>query len=439
MRTLALLFAFSAPVFANWSTEGTYLRDSSGRVAVFRGLNVSASMKVPPFTSGFRASDLDPLPKWGINAIRLLFIWEAAEPKEGVYDRPYLTWYKNVVKEAAKRGIYVLVDIHQDAYSRFATDGCGAGFPDWTVAAPLKKPDNSDACAPWGLKELTDAQTKESFRSLYAPGSKVRARFLKMAETLVELLNDCPKVLGYDLNEPWGDWDSDLLPLYADMAGILQKKDPQKILFLEPSLGRISIAPGLTVSPNLTRPTFDHFILAPHYYDIQTLIFGKRFVDFTRSEVGKIQKQASKWNVPWAIGEFGVEPIEAQYAEWDRHFVSNFQWSYTPDWTPEARDHWNAEDTHILDSEGKFRRFRVKPFAERIAGMPKTAGESGGGYSLTWDNDPSQGTTVLFVPSSPEIQTSPPELRCRYVQNGQRVECSSPLAGTHTVRIRSKS
>jgi hypothetical protein len=83
----------------------------------------------------------------GFNAIRLMINWEGAEPvRKGVYDTDYLDSLKVVVEAAGRYGIYVLLDMHQDMFSRFlassynerpgATDDIGkllgALFPPYT-------------------------------------------------------------------------------------------------------------------------------------------------------------------------------------------------------------------------------------------------------------------------------------------------------------------
>jgi len=55
----------------------------------------------------------------GFNVVRLLVIWEAIEPKKkGEYNTEYLTYIRKIVQEAKDQGIYVLMDMHQDMFSR---------------------------------------------------------------------------------------------------------------------------------------------------------------------------------------------------------------------------------------------------------------------------------------------------------------------------------
>ncbi|MDX9722422.1 MAG: cellulase family glycosylhydrolase [Myxococcota bacterium] len=138
-----------------------YLKDSDGRYVHIRGINVSGSTKFPvteEFPSRYplptdptlkqrcqtifpmpsncipeqtvnyvgRPFDLEEADRWygqlaalGFNSVRLIMNWEAIEPQQrGVYDAAYLDYYEQLVAIARRHGLYVLVDMHQDIFSR---------------------------------------------------------------------------------------------------------------------------------------------------------------------------------------------------------------------------------------------------------------------------------------------------------------------------------
>ncbi len=127
-------------------TDRSYLRDTHGRYLMFRGINVSGSTKVPasidgkpltiadlkvpyntgkpsylgkPFAPADNDAELKKLRDAGFNVIRLLVNWEGIEPtKRGEYDQEYLKSLRAVVQKANEYGIYVLMDMHQDMFSR---------------------------------------------------------------------------------------------------------------------------------------------------------------------------------------------------------------------------------------------------------------------------------------------------------------------------------
>ncbi len=116
---LLLLLAPALVSAGELRVEGAQLRDAAGGAVILRGVNVAGNSKVPPFRGITDPRQLDPLPGFGMNLVRLLFTWEAYEPEPGVYDAAYLDYYVTTARAAAARGLYVVVDFHQDAYSRF--------------------------------------------------------------------------------------------------------------------------------------------------------------------------------------------------------------------------------------------------------------------------------------------------------------------------------
>jgi hypothetical protein len=137
--------------------QGSSFVDEHGRTLMLRGANLGGSSKVPSVPDGAthrREGFLDhrklsfvgrPFPldeadehfgrlaRWGLTFLRLLVPWEAVEHEgPGRYDGEYLDYLSTIAARAGEHGISLVIDPHQDMWSRF----CGGdGAPGWTLEA----------------------------------------------------------------------------------------------------------------------------------------------------------------------------------------------------------------------------------------------------------------------------------------------------------------
>jgi endoglycosylceramidase len=430
--------------------DGPFFRDDAGGVVILRGADVAGNAKVPPFRAITADGQLDPLPKWGMNVVRLLFTWEAYEPAPGSYDDAYLAYYEGVVDAAAARGLWVVVDFHQDAFSRAALGGCGEGFPQWALppAVTPAVPDNGPACADWGQRMLGDPDLKTTWDAFYADSNGARTRYLAMIARVAAALRDRPAVVGYDLlNEPGGDERTQIGPLYEDAARAVRAVHPAAMVFVSPA--NITSAGDAT---NLVRPTFDNFAYAPHYYDPTLILFHGWQGSDESAAFTEMTGTARAWGVPLFLGEWGAPPsvdevggyLGAIGRQLDLALASAAQWAYTPGWTAAAKDGWDVEDFSIVDDSGATRaNFRARPFARRIAGTPTAlvvgdeADAKKNAMQLSWTNDPAAGATELFAPAAwfgGAVEVSADgDVSC--ARDGDLVRCTSATSGAKAVRV----
>lgn len=137
--------------------EGDRFRDTRNREVTLRGINVSGDAKFPqkprlknytkegffdgdnlsfvgnPFSIEEAHVHFSRLKRWGYNFIRYVFTWEAIEHSgPGKYDDEWIQHTIEVLRLAKNYGFYVLLDPHQDVWSRFTG---GSGAPMWTIYA----------------------------------------------------------------------------------------------------------------------------------------------------------------------------------------------------------------------------------------------------------------------------------------------------------------
>ncbi len=426
------------------SVDGRWFKDPAGRVVLLRGVNVAGNSKVPPFVPFSDMSKLDALHDWGMNVVRLVFTWEAYEPLSEEYDEAYLDALATIAEAAWARGLYVIVDFHQDGYSRHLAQGCGDGFPKWALPPEVSAdaPDNSDACHDWATKVALDNDVHTAFGAFYADTYGVRTRYLDLMARLAKRFGPIEGVIGYDLfNEPWGWEDSELAPLYEDAAVAIRAHHPDAILFVE---GHITTNTGIDQT-ELPKPTFGNFAYAPHFYESLALVSGIWSGLPTATDVAyfTMTSKADDWNVPLFIGEFGIGAtainglgyVDLQYERMNDHLASGAYWNYTPGWSAAHKDGWNGEDLSLVDDVGNTRpTFRNRAYARRITGTPTALEVSPTSITLEWQHVPALGQTEIYVPFAGAIQATGEGLGCWFEQDTV-VLCQSDDAGKKQVTI----
>ncbi len=457
---------------------GTEFVDASGARILLRGFAIQA--KMPPFRPVQSAADFDPIRGYGANVVRLHFSWEAAELVEGTYDESYFDYYRQVVDWAAERDLYVIIDFHNNAFSRWAANGCGSGFPPWAIspAVPPVPPKPNGECV--FNEEMARAiflgTDNERIWVDFLEGSHgARSRFFALTARLAQEYAAHPNVIGFDLNEPlpWntsgGGFDHALMTdFYEQWAAVIHAADPGAFVFVEPFF----IHHILFNVPTLYEPFhIDNAVYAPHYYEFGTINQGRPILPHAPS-IESIVASRQKLGIPVFVGEWGgpmggLQAIEDQLhlvvRDFDRHRFSGVRWNYSPNWTPEGLDHFHDEDYSCFDDQrlprpGCFPR----AFAPRTAGIPLSSvflhrdeslvfhpllpelsdlyRMSGTFLEHRWLHDPSMGATVLFAPvallydAPPRVATSP-GLTCEYDPAQTYLSCRSDQPGVMRVLV----
>ncbi len=157
----------------------------------------------------------------GFDVVRLVLNWSQLEPSPGHYSTTYVNRISQVVSWARQQGIYVILDMHQDQYSRYilpakktaAPSGCSPsggsdGAPRWAVFT-----DGKPGCAVDGQSALNPASSAAFYNFWHnhpvpapkgqAPGSGLQDHYIGALATLARRFEHDSAVLGYELmNEP---------------------------------------------------------------------------------------------------------------------------------------------------------------------------------------------------------------------------------------------
>jgi endoglycosylceramidase len=382
------------------------LVDTEGRVVMLRGVNarvkglfdVTWDPTQPPLMAltGFTAEDAMEMRAFGFDALRLPLNWSGIEPTaDGGFDEAYLDQVAEVVGDCAAAGVRVLLDLHQDAYSKMM-GGDGAAL--WAVQPPpatLGPP-------PGGETPALDPDVIAAFDTFFGDataGAALRARFIAMATHVAARFEGDSNVIGLEIfNEPPVDMMA-LLPFYQPALAAFREVAPDKLFAFEPSALR-NIADTAPLAP---APLGRGTAYAPHVY---TFVFNTSTeadqeamtkADLLRSEQSAAAEAAS-WDAPALVTEWGYGPTSPNAPEfftWQSELQEQFQissflwvWKELPpaDWG--CFDYDTATGGFTERAWMKKSLARVRPAA--VAGWPMTYGfdRATGEFVMTFQSDP---------------------------------------------------
>lgn len=331
--------------------------DKSGREVLLRGVNVNSlgdyHQAEPDLSPTLPVTEADwrSMASLGFSAVRVIVSWSRLEPEPGEFDTDYVAEIHDAVDQAAASGIYVILDMHQDAWGPYiatpADHDCPDGLeraigwdgaPEWATLT-----DGAETCRSPGSRESA-AAVKAAFQSFYddrvPEGGEIGIR-TALARTWGRLAGefaDQPAVAGYDLfNEPNGVERLDVqLPKYTTFVNdaITAIRDAERraggfahIVFVEPivlyPLPKSVPAAGFNGDPNLA--------FAPHHYwesitDVLTIEQG----------FGVTANASAALGMPYWVGEYGwwstddgdLEELRRYAAAEDAAIVGGAWWQW---------------------------------------------------------------------------------------------------------------
>ncbi len=422
---------------AVWS-DGTWLRDTQGRVIIVHGMNVSETAKHSPYqpftvttlTGSTLTQNLEQnfarMKGLGLNVVRLLVLWAGLEPTPGTINTGYLDQIEAEVQACKDNGLWVLLDMHQDLYSESFCFGDGA--PSW--ACDLTGYDVSQCTintsnpniALWGLN-YTLPGVRQSFQNLWddAPaldGLGLQEHYRAALQALARTFSPATNLLGYDImNEPYpGTYplftpafeQQALVPFYEKMVKGIRAADPVHVIAFEAANPLCSVATGFKtgISQTTFSREFPGLLFEPHFYPLNPVDVSSIAPGLTALKtLGLIMK------VPWLVGEFGVNyttPGSAEYLlallnSFDTCTIGWIEWSYDGDYAPGPYDttrpdmspyYPDGTPRPLTDKSGTQDFYGIdiisRPYPMLTAGTPVSIG-----YPIT--ADPGSFTTTAFT------------------------------------------
>jgi endoglycosylceramidase len=417
----------------------------------------SLDMPAPPLCQ----SDMVQMARFGFNSLRLPLSWSLLEPDRGRINQLYIARVAQVVGWAKAAGMYVIIDMHQNAYSRFVGRANPPSLPGGTTA-DLRYYTGAPAWATitdgfpseeyGGQRELNPAGLEANSNFWYDRGG-IQDEYIAAVATLAQRFKDDSTVAGYSaFNEPFLGWNlppgfEDLLlfPFYRRVidaiTGVrdglpcwtgfympsfcgyrdLGVHDLHHLFFMEPGLLRqVTDFPthlGLPVSsyPNLVLSIHVY----THKYTIDALLNKTQSPDQATYPWGGYdqtyalgRREAKAIHAALFVSEFGFPPsaagnqvIASQLGEMEQHRVGFAFWT----WMENGAGNWSMFDSATpnqipvrpsgcLRPDRERLLARVYPIASADPNFTYLYDASTGGFSLRAQGRPGDDTTLVYIP-----------------------------------------
>jgi len=331
--------------------DGAVFRDGQGRQLLFRGYNAKINgIFDAQFSDGrtpnetfpdFDETSAQKFEELGFDAMRLTINWSALEPFPQQYSDAFFTKVDAVMDMAHRHHFYVLLDMHQDAYSKEIGED---GAPLWAIT-PKPLP-SQILSGPSDDSRRTSEIVLEAGFNFFAneqasDGRALQDAFIAAVSKIAERYAFDPAVIGFeDFNEPVVLSQDELDAFHDRFADAIHVIDADAPVFFEP----ISTRNELDTAYRSPAPfAHDPGVYAVHIY---TGIFSSvpgwqddlSLLDFSMTNA---MAEAASWGTPIFVTEYGCDqsqPIGSQWLEHeldlqDANIASSTAWAWEPgDW-----------------------------------------------------------------------------------------------------------
>jgi endoglycosylceramidase len=413
----------------------------------------TAFMPVPPLCP----DDIVKMAALGFNSLRLPLSWSLLEPARGQFSQTYVERIAQVVAWAREQGMYVILDMHQNAYSRYVgapADGTAnlryyTGAPAWATIT-----DGFPSRAYLNQREINPA-VMEADTNFWYDRNGIQDEYIATVAFLAQRFKGDTTVAGYSIfNEPWPGWNlspgfEDLLlfPFYRRVidavTGVgdgapcwsgffmpavcgyrdLGVHDRRHLFFLDTGLLRevtdfpthlglpVSSYPNLVLSMHAYTHIYTFDALAKEKPDQANYPWGGYDQGYSLAE-----REAKAMGAALFVAEFGNSPdwdsliLANQLLEQERHRVGFAFWTWMENCGSGSWGMYNGIDCRDgsaqAASSGCLRAARerllsrVYPRASADPNLSYHYDASRGGFSMQASGRSGQAPTIVYVPRS---------------------------------------
>jgi len=379
------------------------------------------------------APDAAQLRSFGYDAVRLPVSWSLLEPQPGAIDQTYIERIAQIVAWFKQAGIYTVIDMHQDAWSKYVFTAPGeicpppfdtvAGAHEADGAPAWASTHLTPACMLDGIREI-DPAVEEDFQKFWidAPGSDgigLQEHFSSVVLALVQRFQGEPAVAGYELfNEPLPGLLvvpelvdlSETFPFYARLIGSVTAAVPdfRQLFFIEPDALRNVTDQRSEFTPWALFSTYPNVVYAPHIYthvftpdaELASLLPSAVLAPLFPLSSGYANAvgDAQALGLPLWVGEFGNDVsddstiLSGHYQLEDQYAIGSSLWLWKQDGTDN-----NTDGFAVMHGP-----FPVGvPFPSRIKYSSRVYPLYTAGTIQSLDYDPALGSFDLLAESPP--------------------------------------
>jgi endoglycosylceramidase len=304
--------------------------DDRGREVLLRGINVNqlgdyyAADPALPTVVPLTEEDFARIAALGFDVVRLVVNWSAFQPERDAFDLGYVARIRQALRWAARHGLYVVIDMHQDAWGKFIATPPGTtcppgsapavgwdGAPQWATLT-----DGQSTCRYGNARELSPA-VAQAAQSFFLDREGIQTQLVQTWGRIAAALGGEPNVAGYDLlNEPHpgllvGPNQSAALGRFyaraidAIRAGERSAEIQPRIVFFEPSVAWSGFGRDAVPPPGFTAD--ERIVFAPHLYSESISIDQTIGATATTIEQGfdAAAATAALYRAPLWSGEWG--------------------------------------------------------------------------------------------------------------------------------------
>ncbi len=453
--------------------------DVTGRQVILRGVNVNQlidyHLRDPaiPATAPLTDADFAGIAALGFNVVRLGMSWSQLEPRRGEFDQSYLQQIRAAVASAKAHGIYVVLDMHQDAWGNALArpdQQCGGGTTPtrgWDGAPAWATITDGTLHCQFLARDLAPA-VATAYSNFYTDRDGIQTELVKAWAFVAQAFANEPAVAGYDLlNEPGIGANPPissglLLGRYYD-AAITAIRDAERagrgfahLVFFEPSVLWSGLAFDVTPPPGFTDDRL--LVFAPHPYSESISMdqgFGLTIATIERNLTVSARAAAAYgaalWPGEW--GWFGDPAVDgatvARFgATQDRRGLGGAFWVWkqgcgSPETGPHAKTSGNLAGVDCVTGAPiapptGFAQPLSRAYPKRFPGLLRTLEATGGGlrFSAWAAADGADCRLDIWVPgdAQPVLRTENiRDVKSLRVPGGWQV--TGCARGDYTVRI----